>query len=670
MFRTALLNALIMGYACANPVAKVQELLQDLQSEKQKEADEQELSHKKYDCWCSTNREEKTDQIENADQDTKMQLATAKRLTAQAEEADSDRKEAARQMAETTSKIENGRALRAKEAAAFADETKTLRENIAGLDQALVALRDNVEVNAKPQNFQFIQTAVEKLASPKSSYGQKMQSDLLEVLAAFPNQKIKNQLRGEISLVSQKAAPFNSYGSQTGQVVGMLEQLLSEMKEEFKEAEDAEKDAIASFNKVQGSLQTEFSKYKQTKTQKDSLYAESRQGAATAREQAGIAGRQLEQNKKFLAALDTSCKDHNDMYSANVKARNQELKALGEALGVFAEDSVRDLFLNPPSFLQVDAKSSKNDKLMEASKILRKSSNLQMLQVAQELAEGNSQFGKLFEKFDNMVTHLKQQMKHEFEERDECNSAIHENKVQQADLENELHDLDMAIQKDDKDIESHNNKIEEQQAAMKENYNNIQKASDTREGQDHAFQASQDNGMKVGFVLKKVMATLQRQYASKKSFVQESSQTTDVFGDNAPPPTVSATQNGAAGGILGLLSEIQGDNQAALNMGVTDENKAQADYQEFLKDSFDSVNDSKETIDSLSQLVVSTQSRLDDNKNAQATTLDAADAAHKAGKTKVEQCSFLLKYFDLRQQKIQEEVDAIGEAKAILSGAK
>ena len=43
---------------------------------------------------------------------------------------------------------------------------------------------------------------------------------------------------------------------------------------------------------------------------------------------------QLDDAKAFLAQLTTTCKDHTGMYNANVKARAQELKALGTALGV------------------------------------------------------------------------------------------------------------------------------------------------------------------------------------------------------------------------------------------------------------------------------------------------------------------------------------------------
>ena len=66
------------------------------------------------------------------------------------------------------------------------------------------------------------------------------------------------------------------------------------------------------------------------------------------------------------------------MYNANVKARAQELKALGTALGVLNEDSVRDLFLNPPSFMQVSAHNSRQ---LRASKLL-KASGLALLAVA------------------------------------------------------------------------------------------------------------------------------------------------------------------------------------------------------------------------------------------------------------------------------------------------
>merc|ERR1719428_2722183 len=100
------------------------------------------------------------------------------------------------------------------------------------------------------------------------------------------------------------------------------------------------------------------------------------------------------------------------------------------------------------------------------------------------------------------------------------------------------------------------------------------------------------------------------------------------------------------------------------------ENAAGAAYQTYL-------SDSNAAIEAMSKSVINKSEELakvDENKAIAEGNLRATDAdllsLLKTYQTLHNDCDFLLKYFDVRQTKRAEEIEALQQAKAIFSGAK
>merc|ERR1719454_654971 len=100
-----------------------------------------------------------------------------------------------------------------------------------------------------------------------------------------------------------------------------------------------------------------------------------------------------------------------------------------------------------------------------------------------------------------------------------------------------------------------------------------------------------------------------------------------------------------------------------------DEKDAQKDYEGFMADaSSKRAQDSKAVTDKESAKA-ETETELQSNKESkQSTTIEAMETAkYIAGLH--EECDWLLKYFDARKAARSGEIDALGKAKAVLSGA-
>jgi len=141
----------------------------------------------------------------------------------------------------------------------------------------------------------------------------------------------------------------------------------------------------------------------------------------------------------------------------------------------------------------------------------------------------------------------------------------------------------------------------------------------------------------------------------------------------APPPPPEASFGGKkteeSGGVLAMMDMMVSDLDKETTAAELEEKDAQGDYEKTMADASDMR--SKDTKD------------LTDKKSAKATMeveLQAHTDAKKASETELEatndyiqtlhnDCDFLLEYYQERKDARASEIDAIGKAKAVLSGA-
>merc|ERR1719161_1672631 len=114
-----------------------------------------------------------------------------------------------------------------------------------------------------------------------------------------------------------------------------------------------------------------------------------------------------------------------------------------------------------------------------------------------------------------------------------------------------------------------------------------------------------------------------------------------------------------------LVADLDKDNQVL----QVDEKDAQSDYESFMADaSRNRATDSKALTDK-EGAKAETETEVQTNKESkQSKTLEAMETAkYIAGLH--EECDWLLKNFDIRKSARAGEIDALGKAKAVLSGA-
>merc|ERR1719510_818487 len=139
-----------------------------------------------------------------------------------------------------------------------------------------------------------------------------------------------------------------------------------------------------------------------------------------------------------------------------------------------------------------------------------------------------------------------------------------------------------------------------------------------------------------------------------------------------PPPAGFGTykKNAGGGGVLSLLAQIISDAKAMEAEAIRSEEDAQKAYEEFVKETNASIEAKSKEIVNKSELKAKAETDLVETKEAKEAVMLELEQLSNFNAELHQSCDFVMKNFDIRQTARDEEIEALKQAKAILSGAK
>merc|ERR1719376_1091591 len=138
-----------------------------------------------------------------------------------------------------------------------------------------------------------------------------------------------------------------------------------------------------------------------------------------------------------------------------------------------------------------------------------------------------------------------------------------------------------------------------------------------------------------------------------------------------PPPGFEAyKKNAASGGVMDLIQQIISDAKAMEAETIRSEEDAQKAYEDFVKDTNGSIETKSKDIVNKSESKAKAESDLVATKDSKEATMLELEQLSNYNAQLHQSCDFVMKNFELRQTARDEEVEALKQAKAILSGAK
>jgi len=693
----------VAGQDAANPITKVVNLLQEMKTQVEKEADDDKDAFDKYECWCTTNRGLKTEAVATAEKRIEELASFLEEAAGNQAKLKTEIEALEQAIVEDQDALKTATALKMQETEEFHASEKDAKEVVEALRQALDVLAKvqliqkrrghAAEEEVKPLMLQ-VRATMEGVNGKLSAFKGVMQRDLWDMMSSIgggsaadaflaPPRAGRRMSAIEQAPMTGAAAGAKSYSARSGSIYGMLSEMRDESEKNLAADQRAELEAMIAYQKLRSAKLGEIEAAQTAHDDKQAALADSEAKAAQAKEDLEATKEALSADQKFLVGLEQNCKENVDGYEERAKVRSEELIALAETIKILTEDDARDLFVKRFSFFQMasvsgsstDAARNKavDQAMKQILKVARKHHNWVLASLAVRVRL--DPFTKVKEAMDKMTADLKEQQKAEFQKKDYCNQEIdeHEDSIksksqEKEDLEGKKLGLENQIASLSMDVETLKAEVADMQVALK-------RAGEDRKAENLVFQQSVSDQRATQSVLEKAKARLAKFYASKNATLAQVGQEPEgaaVPGAavEAPPPKSKAYEKSAgAGGVIQLLDKVLQDAAAEESELIKTERAAQLSYESMVKDLNSGLKADEKAIVDKTKLLEEATAEKSEHEGA---LLVNAEEMQKLGDMLTAthlDCDWLLKYFDVRQKARQEELDAIAEAKAILSGA-
>jgi len=631
------------------PIQKVVRLMKEMQSQLSKEAEADEDMYDKLGCWCDTNEKEKTKALAINNQKVTDLSAAIEEFTAKSASLKSDLEELDKQVAASTASLAESTAMREKEAAEFHASELDAIQNIESLKGALMALG---KVHGEASLAQLDQPSLAKVK-------QLLKHHLVEHMAMFENSLTLEEQKDMMSFASSPTAFLQEDAPQSGAILGILKQMKESFETNLASSQKDEATAKDTFAEMKASKNKEISSAQELIDSKKALLAETDQKNAQSKEDLEDTSATIASDTTFLANLKDTCDSATADYVARSKVRNEEIKAVAEAMEILTGDEAKDLLLK---FVQVSSlkETRINASRERAAKYVlaaaKKLNKPQLSQLAVKLRL--DAFTKVKESIDEMIAALKKTQSDEVAKKDFCHQEFHENDMKTTEKNDLKEDLKTTLA----DLETSKGTLADEIAALKsqiaETQTEMKRAVEIRLAENTEFQMTITDQKATQEILAKALDRLKAFYA-KESFLQ--------VGKKVAQPGYK--KNSGASSVMSMIENIIEESKVEEQDTIKAENDANAAYNEFNSDANASVEAmSKSMNNKAEELAKADQSHAKATGQLRATEADLL-ALLKYVSELHGTCDYLLKYFDVRQTKRSEEIEALQQAKAIFSGA-
>jgi len=655
------------------PVMKVVRLLQDMQQELTASLEDDKAVHEQLDCWCKTNDREKTAAIEAGEQREVQLKAYLGEAAAKMAELKSKRDATLDEVNRDEAAMEQASTLRMKENKEFHADEANLIEAIKACDQALVVLK---EYNPKPG---LVQSAAETLRNARVlELGTRLWGARATPYAAVLRSFLL-QAKGANSFLAIPG--YQSYAPRSGQIYGVLEQMKEDFEKDLADAQGREKKEAEEFAALKAAKQEEIATGRKLQAELDQEIAELKQKHAQAFKELEDTQAQLELDRTFLANLKERCAQTDAEFEQRVKDRTTEIAAVEETIKILNEDTSFDNFAKTvnTAFLQLASKNSaaEQERVQRAVEALRRGAALSgepRLALLATRAQLDA-FTKVKAEIDKMVAELGKQQEDEVAHRDWCikelnanNRSTEENYDRKASLEAKIADLEKTMEELKKEIQATTEAVAEMQDQMK-------RASEVREAENADYQQTVTDHRITQMILAKAHDRMKQVYALLQDEPQPGAAHVALSGNhtdpgNGPARFTKYEKHGGGSRVLRMIEEVMADSKKTEDDAIASEQDSQAKYESFMQESNTAITAyTKKLMNMKGSLARAEEDHTAAKSELMATvrTLEELHETLGAGKGS---CDFILKNFDARQAARAVEMDALREAKAILSGMK
>merc|ERR1719277_1827098 len=666
-----------------NPIRRVVTLLQSMQQKVTAEGKKEKELYDAFMCYCKNGAGDLEESISAAETKIPQVEKALGESAAELEQLEADLKQHKADRAAAKEALAQATALRAKEAAAYAKESGDLTTNIQALTKAIKVLSDGMEGSAFLQRA--VATSIRRLAVDAE-----MSSADRDMLTAFLSQG-----QGE------------GYVPQSGQIVGILKQMLDTMKASLADVQAAEEAAIKDFEGLSKAKTKEIQANTDAIEAKTKRHGEMGVEIVNMKEDLDDTQKALAEDKKFLADLEKNCDTKQAEWEERSKTRAEELLALADTIKILNDDDALELFkktLPTPSFLQQT--ESAKDMKQRALAALKTSGGSRLNLVALALRGNSNQFDKIVKMIDDMVVLLGKEQVADDEKKAWCEAELDKAEDKLKGLNIKISDLEKALDDANGQIATLTDEIKALEKGIKELDQQVAEATQMRK-EEHAENAetvANDSAAKqlleiaknrlAKFYTPKLYKAAPKTELSAENRVVVSMGGTvaptpapgGIAGtgvvalvqvhahDLAPPPPPETwdayTKKGEEHtGVVEMMNMLRNDLDKEIQETQVNEKESQREYEQFIADSAAKRAEDSKSIAMKEAAKADLGAELEKLTAKKTATMKEAMATAEAIKDLHLDCDWLIANFEARKAARAGEVESLKNAKAVLAGA-
>lgn len=686
---TAVESLLDFSAGDEKPIAKVVTLLESMTKNLEADQKSDEEMKDKFDCWCKTNNKDKKEAIAAAQEKLSSLSALVEELGPRIDQLGGEIRSANVELNKNKATMDKAYSIRVQQQKAFKEDEASLITSIDQVAKAKEALSGSASNEMKstyggssflqmPDEMKLLSSGLQQVVQTQGArlYGKLSRADMLS-LDDFIRDPAR-LLKGNAFL--QRGEPSTS----SSQIVGILQTMADDFAEDLQKEVDQEKGNKKAYEELASAKSAEIKALEEQIVAKTQEKSESESTLETSKKNIKATNKSLQADIKFQAAVEQRCTGSDAKFEERIQSRSAEMAAVSQTIQVLRSDEARDLLGKSVSFLQKSSQDAKAESAMKKAGALLmeqgKKLGLQGL-VTLGLESRINSFTKVKAAIKEMMSSLTKQQEDEIAHRDMCvdefnkNNLTTEEKQRLKELaEDKIQALKTKVAESQKELESLNGEVSEMEKQ-------VQLAGESRKKENDKFQSEADEQRQTQTILKKAVKFLSNFYGSgvaseRSSLVQIRSHSAKEEAAALADPALGSPEgfedykkNSGGSGAVSLIETIIEDSQKIEAEAIEGEQDAQSAYEQFVSETSANIKAKNSEIDGkMKEIADAKNDKAEEEANREAQ-IEELDQLFDSKVNLHKECDFFLANFEVRQTARSEEKEALGQVKAILSGA-
>jgi len=307
-----------------NPIRKVVTLLQAMQKKVTAEGEKEKELYEKFMCYCKSGNTDLSASIAAAEDKVPMVGSNIEASEGKLAQAKEDLKQAQVDRTGAKDAMKEATAIREKEAKDFASYKADADANVAAIAKAIKSLENGMAGGAFLQSDSAV--AIRRLVQNSG------------------HQDLLGEMDREALVAFLSGSTNNGYAPQSGEIVGILKQMLDTMDKDLADAIASEEASIKSYEALMGAKSKEVAALTATVESKTEDIGELGVQIVQMKEDLDDTEKALAADQEFIKELSKSCSTKTAEWEERSKTRSEELVALADTIKVLNDDDALDLF--------------------------------------------------------------------------------------------------------------------------------------------------------------------------------------------------------------------------------------------------------------------------------------------------------------------------------------